>query len=87
MTREQLIKEQVTDAELSCLMEEAVDEEEATKYGNFFYIKLGVLMRKWTPPDIPASNDCQVVYQILIFVDMVLLVWLMTSSGWTFRGK
>ena len=66
MTREQLIKEQETDTELSCLMEEVVDEEEATTYGNCFYIKSGVLMRKWRPPDISASDDWQVVHQIVL---------------------
>ena len=66
MTREQLIKEQEMDADLSCLTEEAVDEEEATRYGNCFYFKSGVLMRKWRPPDIPASDDWQVVHQIVL---------------------
>ena len=66
MTREQLIKEQETDTELSHLMEEAVDEEEATRYGNCFYIKSGVLMRKWRPPNAPASDDWQVVHQIVL---------------------
>ena len=48
-------------------MEEAVDEEEATRYDNCFYIdKAGVLMRKWRPPDASASDAWQVVHQIVL---------------------
>jgi len=36
LTWEQLIKEQEADAELCSLIEEAVDEEKAARYGNFF---------------------------------------------------
>ena len=57
MSREQLIKEQQADVELCHLIEEAVDEEEATRYANCFYIKSGVLMRKWRPPDAPALDE------------------------------
>ena len=66
MTREQLIKEQETNKEPSSLMEEAVDEDEATRQGNCFYIKSGVLIKKWRPPDVPASDDWQVVQQIVL---------------------
>ena len=51
MTREQLIKEQQADVKLFRPMEEAVDEKEVTRYANCFYVKLGVLMRKWRSLD------------------------------------
>ena len=66
MTREQLIKEQQADVELRRLMEEAVDEEEVTRYANCFYVKSGVLMRKWKSPDAPASDEWRVVHQIVL---------------------
>ena len=66
MTREQLIKEQEADTELGCLIERAMDEEEAARYGNCFYIKSGVLMRKWRPPDVPALDEWRVVHQIVL---------------------
>ena len=60
--QEQLVKEQ---QELCSLMEEAVDEEEAPRYANCFYIKSGVLMRKWRPP-APALDEWQVAHQIVL---------------------
>jgi len=66
LTQEQLIKEQEADAELCSLIEEAIDEEEAARYGNCFYIKSGVLTRKWRPPDAPASDKWRATHQIVL---------------------
>ena len=43
-----------------------MEEEEATRYANCFYIKLGVLKRKWRPPYAPAIDEWQVVHQIVL---------------------
>jgi len=66
LTWEQLIKEQEADAELCSLLEEAVDEEKAARYGISFYIKSGVLMRKWRPPDASASDEWRASHQIVL---------------------
>ena len=54
MTREQLIREQAKDEELSSLMDKAMSEEEIsrTKLEEVpvcYYVSSGVLMRKWRP--------------------------------------
>ena len=66
MSREQLIHEQQRDTELSQLVKEAVSEEEMTEHAYCYYIKSGVLMRKWRPPDAPATEEWQVTHQIVL---------------------
>ena len=57
MNRQQLIQEQQRDVKLSQLTKEAVSEEQMPKHAQCYYIKSGVLMRKWRPPDAPASEE------------------------------
>ena len=64
--REQLIEAQQHDAELVQLAKEAVSEEEMTKHAHCYYLKSGILMRKWRPPDAPALEEWQVVHQIVL---------------------
>ena len=66
LTREQLIHEQQHDTELNQLAKDAVSEEEMTKYAHCYYTKSGVLMRKWRPPDAPATEEWQIVHQIVL---------------------
>ena len=49
MKQQQLIEEQQHDVELSQLVEEAISEEEMANYAHCYYVKSGVLMRKWRP--------------------------------------
>ena len=65
-SREQLIKDQEMDAEISCLAESAFSEEEAANNPKCYYKKYGVLMRKWRPPDAPANEEWGVVHQIVV---------------------
>ena len=65
-SREQLIKDQEMDAEISCLAEGAFSEEEAANNPKCYYKKYGVLMRKWRPPDAPANEEWRVVHQIVV---------------------
>ena len=62
MKREQLIQQQQCDTKLSQLAKEAVSEEEMTKHAHCYYKKSGVLMRKWRPPDAPATEEWQIRY-------------------------
>ena len=66
MKREQLIDEQSRDVELVQLAREAVSKEEMTKHAHCYYLKSGILMRKWRPPNAPASEEWQVVHQIVL---------------------
>jgi len=66
MKRGQLIREQQCDTELVQLAKEAISEEEAGTCAQCYYIKSGVLMRKWRPPDAPATEEWQVVHQIVL---------------------
>ncbi|KAJ8026339.1 hypothetical protein HOLleu_34157 [Holothuria leucospilota] len=65
-TRESLINEQKADPALRALFQTALSEEEAEKVPTCYYIKHGVLMRKWRPVDCPADEDWRVVYQIVL---------------------
>ena len=66
MKRQQLIQEQQRDVELSLLTKEAVSEQQMPTHAHCYYIKSGVLMRKWRPPDAPASEEWQIVHQIVL---------------------
>jgi len=44
----------------------AVDEREAQIIPNCYFWKEGVLMRKWRPPMVPASEEWKVLYQIVL---------------------
>ena len=66
MTREQLIREQAKDEELSSLMDKAMSEAEIPKMPVCYYISSGVLMRKWRPPEAPANEDWRVRHQIVL---------------------
>ena len=66
MKREQLIHEQRRDAELTQLAREAVSEGEMTKHAHCYHTKSGILMRKWRPPEAPASEEWQIVHQIVL---------------------
>eukprot|EP00066_Takifugu_rubripes_P025346 XP_011614612.1 PREDICTED: uncharacterized protein LOC105418111 [Takifugu rubripes] len=62
----QLIMEQSNDAEIAKLREDALSEDEIARVPVGYYLKDKVLMRKWHPPDIPASEDWAVVHQVIV---------------------
>lgn len=66
LTRKQLIKEQISDPELSGLRDKALPDDEIAKVPVGYYLKDGVLMRKWRPPDIPANEDWAVINQVVV---------------------
>ena len=66
LSREALIAEQERDSEIICLGRQALDEKEAAIVPCCYFQKEGILMRKWQPPEAPASHDWNVVYQVVI---------------------
>ena len=66
MSRSQLCKEQHSDSEISPLFERALDEKEISQVPVCYYVKNGILMRKWRPPDVSAEDGWTVNHQIVI---------------------
>ena len=66
LTRDQLIKDQQVDPELSVIAQHALSEKEAANHPVCYFLKADVLMRKWRPPDVPATADWKVTYQIVV---------------------
>jgi hypothetical protein len=64
--RQSLVVEQEKDPEISCLFQRAVSETEATEVPVCYFIKNGILMRKWRPPEVPANDEWSVNYQIVV---------------------
>nr|XP_054768187.1 protein NYNRIN-like [Lytechinus pictus] len=61
-----LIAAQQSAADLKGLYHVALTAEEAEKVSQCYYIKSGVLMRKWCPPGRPADEDWVAVDQIVV---------------------
>lgn len=66
MSRERLIKEQGKDPSLSHLCDTALTEDEVGDVSVGYYMKAGLLMRKWRPPDISPEEDWRVFHQIVV---------------------
>ena len=62
----QLMECQKSDPELIPLLEDALCESEAAKVPSCFYMKSGILMRKWRPPTVAADEEWQVSHQIVV---------------------
>jgi len=43
-----------------------VDESEISSYSIYYFVKNGVLMRKWRPPDVSAEDEWVIKYQVVI---------------------
>ena len=66
VSRSQLCKEQHNDPEILPLLERALDEKEIDQVPICFYVKNGILMRKWRPPDVSAEDEWTVNHQIVV---------------------
>ena len=66
LTRQQLIEEQKTDPETRSLIEKAVKFEEINEESECLYLKDGLLMRKWRPPEARVNEEWRVVHQIVV---------------------
>ena len=66
LSKSQLIQEQQTDPEISKLIFRALPEDEISQVPMCYYIKNGILMRKWRPFDVPADDEWAVYHQIVV---------------------
>ena len=66
LSKSQLIQEQQTDPEISKLIYRAVPENEISQVPMCYYIKNGILMRKWRPFDVPADDEWAIYHQIVV---------------------
>ena len=58
--------EQHKDPEISPLFQKAVSETDLAQDPICFYIKNGILMRKWRSPEVTADDEWAVNHQIVI---------------------
>ena len=65
-SRSQLSKEQHKDPETSPLFQKAVSETDLAQDPICFYIKNGILMRKWRSPEVSADDEWAVNHQIVV---------------------
>ena len=66
LSKSRLIQEQQTDPEISKLIFRALPEDEISQVPMCYYIKNGILMRKWRPFDLPADDEWAVYHQIVV---------------------
>ena len=66
LSKSQLIQEQQTDPEISKLIFRALPKDEISQVPMSYYIKNGILMRKWRPYDVPADDEWAVYHQIVV---------------------
>ena len=65
-SKSSLVEAQQADSELKGLFQTACSEAEAEKVAECYYVKDGMLMRKWRPPLRPADEDWTVVHQVVV---------------------
>ena len=66
LSKSQLIQEQQTDPEISKLIFRTLPEDEISQVPMCYYIKNGILMRKWRPYDVPTDDEWAVYHQIVV---------------------
>ena len=66
MPRSELMVLQKKDPSLSGVWEQLVSEADAAVTRVCYYTKDGVLMRKWSPLDMPANDEWRVISQIVV---------------------
>ena len=62
----QFIRQQENDPDIKALIQRAVAEDESLTEPVCFYIKNGILMRRWRPPDVPANAKWAVHSQVVV---------------------
>ena len=65
-SRSQLSKEQHKDPEILPLFQKVVSETDLAQDPICFYIKNGILMRKWRSPESPADDEWAVNHQMVV---------------------
>ena len=81
LSRSQLCTEQHSDPEISPLFERALDENKISQVPVCYYVKNGILMRKWRPPDVSAEYDHQIVVPRIYCSEIMNLAHEIPMSG------
>ena len=66
LTREKLKAEQKKDPEIVELFKRSLSLNESDQVPVCYYMKDGLLMRKWRPPEVAADDEWAVVHQIVV---------------------
>ena len=66
LSKSKLISEQKNDPELASLFKLVLTPVERDKVPTGYYVRNGVLMQKWRPPNVPASAEWSVLHQIVV---------------------
>ena len=66
LSKPKLISEQENDPELAPLFKLVLPPVELDKVPVDFYVRNDVLMRKWRPSNVPASEEWSLVHQIVV---------------------
>ena len=66
ISREDLITEQRKDPTLISISRTALSESESSKLPVCYFIRNGVLMRKWRPPYVSADEEWKVIHQVVV---------------------
>ena len=66
LNKDSLLTQQEKDPELSVLSKSALTESEAHNVPICYYLKSGILMRKWRPPEVPSNHEWKVFHQIVV---------------------
>ena len=61
-----MISEQENDPELAPLLQLVLPPEELDKVPVGYFVRNGVLMQKWRPPNIPTSEEWLIIHQIVV---------------------
>ena len=66
LSPKKLIVDHEKDQEIRKLKNRALNEREAAKVPVCYFIRNGILMRKWRPRDVAALHEWKVIYQIVV---------------------
>ena len=66
LSKSKLISEQESDPELPPLFKLVLQPVELDKVPVGYFVRNGVLMRMWRPPNVPASEEWSVMHQIVV---------------------
>ena len=66
LSSKNLSKDQKDDPELSVYFDNALSEQDASLESTCYFIKNGILMRKFTPPEALSDSDWEIIYQVVV---------------------
>jgi len=66
VSRSKLIQPQESDPKISSLYGYVLPEDELDQVPRGYFMKNGGLMRMWRPPNVPATEDWYVLYQLVM---------------------